>query len=462
MRFVPIILLLLLVSAFNTAASQNSAILPASNKYSTSWALRKCFMGENYRQTWQLSVKMAIFDITKEKGGLTIKKLGGGAETKSLRLVGKDGIEWVLRTVDKDVGGVMNRKFRKTFIKDIVQDMISTAYPYAPLTIGPMAKALGLNAPQPSLFYVPDDTAFGKYQAVFAHKVCMFEQYAPTRGSNTETLDTDSLLRNIYKHTYDSVDDTAYLKARLLDMLIADWDRHEEQYRWELAKNGTENVYYPILRDRDQAFFYSDGLVLVITRLFALRFMKNFTKRVNKLTQLSKRSWKLDRMLLSQLDENDWRRVINDFQLLLNDSVLDNAVRNIPEEAHHQDGNRILETLKARRNKLMKQGMKYYKFLAKKVIINCNARPEKIKIINDGNNLIITVIDKETLQLKYKRIFNPVQTKEIWLSTPGVNDEVDIAENCIPKIKLRLDSGRDVTNNKKHRPQNITAEPKTF
>ena len=451
MKFVSIFFLLLFVSAFCKVASQDSAILPASTKYRTSWALRKLLMGENYRQTWQLPVKMAIFDITKEKGGLTIKKLGGGAETKSLRLVGKDGTEWVLRTVDKDVGGIMNKKLRKTFIKNIVQDMISTAYPYAPLTIAPMANALSLNAPEPRLCYVPDDTAFGKYRSTFAHKVCMFEQYAPARGSNTEAIDTDSLLVNINKHIFDSVDDTAYLKARLLDMLIADWDRHEEQYKWQLIKNGTKNVYSPILRDRDQAFFYSDGLVLITTRLFALRFMTNFTKRVHKLTQLSKRSWKLDGMLLSRLDENEWRRVIRNLQVSLNDSVLENAVSKIPQEAFLQDGAIILEILKTRRNRLMKQAIKYYKFLSKKVTINCSTGPEKIKIISDGNNLIITVVNKETQQMRYQRTFKSVHTKEIHLSMPGGGDELITEGNNIPRIKIRLDTGEVKAKTKKHR-----------
>ena len=36
---------------------------------------------------------------------LPLKELGGGQQTKSLRLLDKNGQEWVLRTTDKDVAG---------------------------------------------------------------------------------------------------------------------------------------------------------------------------------------------------------------------------------------------------------------------------------------------------------------------------------------------------------------------
>jgi hypothetical protein len=37
------------------------------------------------------------------KGGLTPDKLGGGHQSKSLRVIAGDGKEYVLRTVEKDL-----------------------------------------------------------------------------------------------------------------------------------------------------------------------------------------------------------------------------------------------------------------------------------------------------------------------------------------------------------------------
>jgi hypothetical protein len=49
------------------------------------------------------------------------------------------------------------------------------------------------------------------------------------------------------------IDEAEYIKARLFDMLIGDWNRNEDQWRWGEYKK-KKIVYKPIPRDRDQAF----------------------------------------------------------------------------------------------------------------------------------------------------------------------------------------------------------------
>ena len=47
--------------------------------------------------------------------------------------------------------------------------------------------------------------------------------------------------------------DQYLLRARLLDMLIGDWDRHDDQWRWVAFEEGKHD-FKAIPRDRDQAF----------------------------------------------------------------------------------------------------------------------------------------------------------------------------------------------------------------
>ena len=81
---------------------KDSVVISASDKYKDKFGFRKTFLGQNYRKVWATPVTIKEFNIKKEKGGFTIKSLGGGKQTKSLRLTDKDGHEWTLRTVDKD------------------------------------------------------------------------------------------------------------------------------------------------------------------------------------------------------------------------------------------------------------------------------------------------------------------------------------------------------------------------
>src|SRR5690349_24779403 len=83
--------------------AQDSVIISASNKYQHPSFVKRILIGKNYRDVWSTPVKMKMLDITTEKGGLKPTELGGGFQTKSLRLKEKNGREWVLRTVDKDV-----------------------------------------------------------------------------------------------------------------------------------------------------------------------------------------------------------------------------------------------------------------------------------------------------------------------------------------------------------------------
>lgn len=54
-----------------------------------------------------------------------------------------------------------------------------------------------------------------------------------------------------HKH---NVDQQAALRARLFDMWLGDWDRHDDQFRWASFKENGVTVYKPIPRDRDQIF----------------------------------------------------------------------------------------------------------------------------------------------------------------------------------------------------------------
>src|SRR5690349_13021626 len=101
----------------------DSVISPASTRYTNINFLKRMILGKNYRAEWSQPVKMPVFNIKTVKGGLTPGELGGGQQTKSLRLKDKQGEEWVLRTVDKDVEKAVQPHLRKTVVKKVVQDM---------------------------------------------------------------------------------------------------------------------------------------------------------------------------------------------------------------------------------------------------------------------------------------------------------------------------------------------------
>ena len=282
--------------------------------------MRLLFIGNNYRKEWSTPVKMPVFHLKKERGGFTIKELGGGQQTKSLRLLDKNGQEWVLRTTDKDVAGALaatlKNQFASSLVKNVVQDLISASHPYGSLTVPDLAKAAGVIVARPTLFYVPDDPAFGEYRELFANTVCFLEDREPT-PDQSETESTEDVMENVFKKNDHQLMQKTVLRARLLDMLIADWDRHEDQWKWGIKKNGDNTLYYPVPKDRDFAYFKSNGLIVLFASMTVLPHMHSFTNDGSQIKKLSNKTWEMDAQWLNQLGEQEWKTAITEFQQIV-------------------------------------------------------------------------------------------------------------------------------------------------
>ncbi|TMI93778.1 MAG: hypothetical protein E6H08_09995 [Bacteroidetes bacterium] len=329
----------------------------ASDKYSGPSLFGKIFFGSNYRTEWATVVKMPIFDISKTN--FQIAELGGGQQTTSLQLIDDKNREWVLRSVDKNVksgNGIPNNKI----IRYIVQEHVSASYPYAGLSVPDFAHAVGVPAGEQYLYFVPDNSSFGEYRTAMANKVFMLVNRQPVEEKG---ITTDEMLEKLRTGKQYSVDAKEYLKARLIDWLVADWDRHAEQWRWIERKTVSGIVFYVVPQDRDQAFYRSDGLLVKLVGLFFMPHLDRFNKNARGIKGLSKKSWKLDKQLLSPLSKTDWETVIREFQNKVSDSVIISAVKKQPPEIFAIRGNKLIEKLKSRRDGLLKQAMKYYSFL---------------------------------------------------------------------------------------------------
>jgi hypothetical protein len=251
------------------------------------------------------------------------------------------------------------------FIKKVTQDMISAAQPYGALTVPPMAKALGVVTADPILVYVPADAGIGEHQDLFTGQLCLFEKREPKLKPVDKVEDTDTMLKDLKegkkKFRFDA---PMLLQARLLDMLIGDWDRHGGQWKWGYRLLRRDSVYiYPIPVDHDQAFFHSTGALVPIVRLFTMKHLVGYDDDRLKLRGLNRKEWDFDKKLLGSLSEADWRAGVETFQQKLTDNVLIAAVRRLPAEIHESHGEQLLRTLKSRRNEMDDEVMKYYRFL---------------------------------------------------------------------------------------------------
>ena len=206
--------------------------ISASDKYKPVSGFKKMVLGQNYRSEWTTPVNMKVFNINKERGGFTATGMGGSKQTLSLHLKEKKtGKEWVLRAVDKLPLGALPPEYRGTIAPDLIREFNSASHPYAPLAIPDLAKALNIAVPHAELFFVPDDPALGYYQPLFKNSVCILEEKEPSLdGSNTKS--TAKIFNDMIEENDHRADQFAVLRARLLDIIIGDFDRNLDQWKW--------------------------------------------------------------------------------------------------------------------------------------------------------------------------------------------------------------------------------------
>ncbi len=347
----------------------------ASTKYNISQG--HTWMGENYRKVGATPVKVPVFDIATEKGGLKILKRGGGQQTFSLRLEDKNGRQYVLRSIDKFVEGAVPEALHKTFAVDLVQDQISASNPYAAPVVAALAEYAGVYHTNPDVVYVPDDPQFGIYRRDVAGKLFLFEERPDDDrsdfagfGRSRNIISTKDVLEEMIASPDHYVDENAVLRARLFDIAINDWDRHDDQWRWAGFEENGKTVYKPIPRDRDQAFFVNEGVIpWVAARKWLLPKIQGFDEYTENIEGQSFNAQHFDRSFLTQSSWADWQRQIDSLRVLLTPGKIDSAMFAFPKEVYALCGPETARILKARLKNLELMARHLYLSLAKEVSI---------------------------------------------------------------------------------------------
>jgi len=434
--FIPCFILLLnFLQARPGAAQQADTVLvPANARYKAPFILKRVFFGSNYRKEWRTPVKVPVFTLGKTHGGFTVIKEGGGKQTKSLQMHGRNS-GYVIRTVNKNVHKALPPSLRNTSVERIVQDLVSASYPYAPLVVSELARALGIAAPYSNLYYVQANAGIGEYQDDFTNQMVFLEESQPL-PAGMEFESTEDVFKDLKKGDRGIVLQKHYLKVRLLDILVADWDRHEDQWKWGKYDSAGRTFYYIIPFDRDQAFFKSNGFVVKAGSLF-VPYVKGFRAKLGFLTDLTRLSRYIDRMFLNELEEQDWREALQEVHDKLSDSVIDAACLRLPPEIYAIHGRMIAHTLKCRRDALLEQGIDYYHYLAQNVFLTGSEAKEHVAIQYSVDHTDVSIYNckEDDHCLIYHRRFYPHSTRRIYLVGYDDNDTIDIeGEGNKPKV----------------------------
>ena len=444
--------LLLTSTVLYSVAQTDSMTAPANASFKTNGS-KRFWMGDNYRLEWKTPIRVPVINLSTEYGGLTPVKKGGGKQTKNLRLEDPNGREYSLRSVEKFITSkTLPGGLESEAAADLVSDGVSASYPYANASIPVFAHAAGIPSGSIRLVYIPDDPKLGEFREEFKNMLAILEIRLP--DSVKKDFGTDEVVEKLKEDNDNEVDQMGMLKARILDMYVMDLDRHEDQWLWGAVDKDKGKLYYPVPRDRDQAFFINEGVIPGIAKWpWLVPQVQGFRVNSRNINRFNWAARNLDRFFLNKLSEQDWKQAVDLFVSQMTDDVIHKALALQPEPIKHLRWNEIIEKLKGRRQTLADEVMQYYRFLAEHVSITGSDKKELFEIDRkeDGSvELKVYKITKEGEQssLMYHRTFNPQVTEELNLYGFGGEDKFSI-KGSNDKIKIRMigGEGEDVFEN---------------
>ncbi len=281
--------------------------IPAGKEYKMSQSNKKLW-GNNYRKEWTTPVSLPVIMLDTFMGGLKPVKAGGGNQTRSLQLENKEGKRYTLRSVNKTLGKVLPKEFLGTFFEDIVNDKVSMSHPYSAVAAAYLADKARIYHTNPFFVYLPDQSALDTFSS-FGNSVYLFEEKidgnwkeADNLGNFEEYKGTSKVLEQMYADNQFQADQQMYVRARLFDMLINDWDRHEDQWEWGVDNVNGQTIFRPVPQDRDQAFFSYDGVLLsFLFSASGMKYFQPFNAEMRDVKHFNYEERNLDRFLLTNL-----------------------------------------------------------------------------------------------------------------------------------------------------------------
>jgi hypothetical protein len=417
------------------------------------------FIGSYYSDAFLLKLPYPVLDLKTEQGGLVPFKAGGGLQSNSIRAHDPAGGDWAIRATTKDSSRLLPYPLNQVSVLGRLLDHGFTAtHPEAALAVPPLATAAGIFHLRPRLMYLPDQDGLGEYRGFITDEVVMLEQrpnemkegFPPEHlggkdGIRYKDYDeaVEKMLDKPLKHRFDQ---EAMLRARLLDILIGDWDRHRGQ--WRFAVNDADGVktYTPIPLDRDQVFGNYDGIGLMFARLFVpqARSLQPFTGNFGRLGWLNYNARDVDALMLNRVTKDRWMAIAAEMKAALTDPVIDAALATWHPESFALDGARIVEALKERRDKLVDVADDYYELLNADVDVTGSNSDDRFDLTFEETGAVRVMVSgrEKGARPYYDRTFQPDETSELNLYALEGNDVLAVHGAPHTRIGVRFVGGR--------------------
>jgi hypothetical protein len=303
--------------------------------------LVRTLLGSHYRELWKLPFWVPIFNGTMDSLQFSIVRVGGGQQTTSIKLEDQFHRRFTLRSVDKDQARALPPYLQRTGVRALFRDQGSALNPFGTPVVVELSRIAGIPSTQARLVFVEwkSELPDSLYQ-ILQNRIMLLEiepdeswSNSPYFNHSAEIIDTEELFDRMEQGLI--ADTTAYAYYRLFDILIGDWDRHEDQWMWMIDTAGTAR---PLPMDRDMSFYqFDDGYVNRLALSVNHKF-QSFKPTFDDLSGYLVNGGKTDSVLLKNVKQIQWDSLVSLLQSRLTTDLINNSFKRYPDSAYQRIG----------------------------------------------------------------------------------------------------------------------------
>lgn len=428
----------------------------------------KSVWGDRYREIYGTKTEVPVVELDTLFGGLEVVRTGGGHQTRSLRLQDSLGRDYNMRALKKSAVQFLQTvayketpiesQLQNTIAEEIIQDFYTSSHPFGFLTIPVLSKAAGLYHTNPKLFYVPKQKALGPFNNEYGDELYMIVERPEDNWMDHESFgnpnhdieSTSGVFERIRRDEKYTLNEKTYIRARVFDMLVGDWDRHQDQWRWaEFEDEEGNHTFEPIPRDRDQVFSNYDGAFLATLRGLTgiAKQFGEYGEDIADVKWFNQAAVGLDRSLIQNKGRDEWIEQAKFLQQNITEEVIEEAFSQLPKESRGEASENIKNSLKARLQNMVEITDRYYRYLAKTAIITGTDKDDHIEVerLKNGETRVkvFRIKGGEKADVVSDKTYSRNFTKEIWLYGLDDDDIFEVFGKGDQYIKIRIIGGQN-------------------
>lgn len=408
--------------------------------------------GRHYRHLYTIPIRVPSATIETLGGGMDI--VGQAEGFHGLLLENKRKQLYLLKPLGGSTSFLESKFFREiynkadfknTYLDEFLGDAYTIINPYTFLVADYLAKSAGLSFSPSSIYYIPshmrkDTVADGSdIQDRLVNLINV-----PDINLRSNLYTTEDFLDSLQVSKNYMADQNLYIRERIFDMWIGDWNKTNENWEWQSHTVNDSVIYTPIVIDRNHAFTKVDGVLFKqMLKMLSLDFICNYDSLILKDTKkINKLAFALDMAVAGCSDESVWIRQAQEIRKQMTDSLIDSAFTYLPEGVKHDEIELIKRKLKRRRLELEAVASQYYRLLQRTPVVAGTNQSDYFLIERQApDRTILRIYDPETGDCRLEQQFSGRETKELWLYGLAGNDTFEVKGNTRKDFPIYLISG---------------------